>query len=88
VAFADLERSAVSDLLGLRQETGADHRLEFDHGPLLAGLSLSRISAAGTLGRDRADYYRSSPETDSAPDHAALVFQYFEGIEPTGCATS
>ena len=30
--------------------------LPFDHGPLLAGLSFSRIPAAGTPGRDRANH--------------------------------
>jgi len=43
-------RPTVPGLLGLRQETGAHHGLEFDHGPLLAGLSFSRISVAGTPG--------------------------------------
>src|SRR2546425_902197 len=64
------ERSAVSGLLGLRQETGADHRLEFNHGPLLAGLSFSRIPAAGTLGLDRANHSRPGRQADSTPDDA------------------
>ncbi len=48
---------------------------------MLAGLPLSRIPAANPPGRDPADDSRSSPQTDSPPDHAALVFQRFEGIE-------
>ena len=44
------QRSAVPGLLGLRQESGAHHRPEFDHGPLLAGLSFSRSSAPDTPG--------------------------------------
>jgi hypothetical protein len=64
------ERSTVSGLLGLRQETGADHCPEFDYGIMLAGLSLSRIPAAGTLGRDRADDSRPGTQTYSTPDDA------------------
>ncbi len=80
VAFADLERSPVSGFLGHGLETGAEHCLEFDHGPLLADLSFSRISAAGTPGRDRANHSRPGTQADSTPDDAALVFQCFEGI--------
>jgi transposase len=44
--------------------------LPFDHGALLAGLWFSRIPAAGTLGRDRADDSRPGTQTYSTPDDA------------------
>jgi hypothetical protein len=62
--------------------------LPSNHGPLLAGLSLSRISAASPLGRDRADHSRPSPEAHGTPNDAALVFQCFEGIELLHVQTS
>jgi hypothetical protein len=44
--------------------------LPCDHGALLAGLSFSRIPAADTLGRDRADDSRPGTQTYSTPDDA------------------
>jgi hypothetical protein len=81
VAFADLERSIVPGFLGRSLETRADYCLKFDDGPVLIGVSLSRIPAAGTFGRDRAHHSRPGPQTHGTPDDAALVFQCFEGIE-------
>ena len=66
----------------------ASSRLSFDHGALLDGLSLSRISAAGTPGYNRADHSRSSRLADRTSDDAALVFQCFEGIELLHVQTS
>jgi transposase len=54
----------------------------------LTSLSFSRISAAGTPGRDRADHSRPGTQTDSTSDDAALVFQCFEGIELLHVQTS
>ena len=68
--FRFLRISAVPGLLGLRQETGADYRLESDHGPLLAGLSFSRTPIADTPGRDRADHSRPGAQTHGTPNDA------------------
>jgi hypothetical protein len=72
--FRAPSRSAVSGLLGHSLETGAHHRFEFDYGPMLAGLSLSRSSTASTPDRDRADHSRSSRQADSTPDDALSSF--------------
>ena len=50
--------------------------LPFDHGALPAGLSLSRIPAAGTLGRDRADVSRPGTQTYST-SHDAVGLSMF-----------
>ena len=44
--------------------------LPFDHGPVLTGLSLSRISAPGTLGGDQADHSRPGTQADGTSNHA------------------
>ena len=68
--FRAPSRPSVSRLLGVRQETRAHHCLEFDHGVVLTGLSLSRSPTSGTPGGDRADDSRPGAETDGTPDDA------------------
>lgn len=42
---------------------------------------LAEVRLRSGLAETRAFHSRSSPQTDSPPHHAALVFQCFEGIE-------
>lgn len=64
------QRSPLSRVLRLCQETGAHHGPQFHHGALSTGVPPSRVSLAFSTGPDPANHSRSSPQTHGPPHHA------------------